>query len=57
MVFQINPYISMLGFKADIGTRKGTQLKDIGPEAEWINGYTWMKNNVDEMPIKAIKSI
>ena len=42
---------------ADIGTRKRTQLKYIGPESEWINGYSWMKDNVDEMLIKALDKI
>ena len=28
---------------ADLGTKKGTQLKDVMDDSTWINGYNWMK--------------
>ena len=42
---------------ADIGTRKGVKLVDIGPDSEWINGKQWMLGDESEFPLKTISDI
>ena len=42
---------------ADLGTRKGCTLVDVGPDLTWINGYTWMKLEFDKFPVKSVKEI
>ena len=38
---------------ADLGTRKGTAISDVGPDSFWINGFDWMKEPVSEFPMKS----
>ena len=42
---------------ADLGTRKGAMIKDIGPGSVWCGGYEWMKKEHSEFPVKSIKEI
>ena len=42
---------------ADLGTRKGMKVCDLGPESKWINGLEWMKRNASEFPVKTISEI
>ena len=42
---------------ADLGTRRGATIDDVNQSSVWINGYEWMKNDVQHMPIKSIKLI
>ena len=36
---------------ADLGTRKGARVEDIGPESEWVKGKPWMSLPVEEFPL------
>ena len=38
---------------ADLGTRKGQTIADIGPESIWIDGFGWMKGPKSEFPMKS----
>ena len=42
---------------ADLGTRRGTTLKDIDPTSTWINGYEWMKFSVKDMPLTSLQEL
>ena len=42
---------------ADMGTRKGSTIEDIGPESEWINGKPWMKLPVMKFPLLTVEEI
>eukprot|EP00794_Sanderia_malayensis_P001062 gene1062-biopygen292 len=43
-------YISTNNMIADLGTRKGATIDDVCSSSEWINGYNWMKLDVNEFP-------
>ena len=36
---------------ADLGTRKGAQIEDVGPESDWINGQEWMRDSPENFPL------
>ena len=38
-------YIQTTDMIADIGTRKGTTIKDVDQSSVWTNGYQWMQND------------
>ena len=42
---------------ADIGTRPGVTIEDIGPDSVWQNGKSWMYMSPDEWPIKKVQTI
>ena len=42
---------------ADIGTRKGTKVADVGPMSPWIQGMPWMKGEEANFPLKTIDEI
>ena len=42
---------------ADLGTRKGMKVSDVGPESKWVNGLDWMKCDPSEFPVKTISEI
>lgn len=50
-------YVKSSDMIADIGTRKGATIKDIGPESPWINGLPWMSGPSNEFPIKSVNDI
>ncbi len=42
---------------ADLGTRKGMTITDVGPDSLWINGFDWMRRPVSEFPMKSRSEI
>ena len=42
---------------ADLGTRRGATLGDVGPESPWINGHDWMHLQSSEFPAKTIGEV
>ena len=40
---------------ADLGTRKGAQIEDIGPDSEWIKGKPWMSLPAEEFPLLKVQ--
>ena len=42
---------------ADLGTRKGARIEDVGPNSPWIQGLPWMREEESEFPIKTIADI
>ena len=42
---------------ADIGTRKGAQIADVGPESPWSCGLPWMRESEENFPLKTVKEI
>ena len=42
---------------ADLGTRRGVSLKEVGPGSCWINGFNWMHNDSSDFPAKTIAEI
>ena len=42
---------------ADLGTRRGVTISDVGPDSPWINGHEWMHSNSSEFPVKTIADI
>ena len=50
-------YVESSKMIADIGTRRGCKVKDVGPNSEWINGFHWMSHEVSKMPIINVTEI
>ena len=42
---------------ADIATRKGSSLDTVSERSQWINGYDWMKLDVNMFPIKSRQQV
>ena len=42
---------------ADLGTRKGVKIEEVGPNSPWIQGHSWMSERVANFPIKTIDEI
>ena len=42
---------------ADLGSRKGAKIVDIGPDSPWINGYEWMRKAPDDFPLLSVDQI
>ena len=42
---------------ADLGTRKGAQIADVGPESKWINGFPWMSESDENFPLVKYQEI
>ena len=42
---------------ADIGTRKGAKLCDVGPCSDWTLGKRWMRGNAENFPLKAVEDL
>ena len=42
---------------ADLGSRKGAKIDDIGPQSPWINGYEWMRNAPEDFPLLSVDQI
>ena len=42
---------------ADLGTRKGAQIEDVGPESDWINGLAWMRDDEENFPLVEVKQL
>ena len=50
-------YVKSQDMIADIGTRKGATIKDVGPESQWINGFDWMRGPESEFPMHSTSEI
>ena len=50
-------YIESSKNMADLGTRKGATLEDVGESGEWMNGQSWAKLPCDKLPIKSVSEI
>ena len=50
-------YVDSANMLADLGTRKGATISDVGPDSYWCNGYEWMKKENTEFPIKSVDQI
>ena len=44
-------YIDSANNLADLGTRKGIKITDVGPGTKWLDGLEWMIRNSSEFPI------
>ena len=40
---------------ADLGTRKGASVEDIGPDSEWCKGKPWMSLPADDFPLLTVQ--
>ena len=49
-------YIQSKNNIADIGTRKGVQVKKIEQNSAWINGYPWMTASEEDFPTMTIQN-
>ena len=45
-------YVASNNMIADVGTRKGAKIKDVGPDSVGIMGFPWMGLSESEFPIK-----
>ena len=45
-------YVKTTDMPADLGTRRGAAIKDVGMGSVWQNGFTWMNNDTTSFPIK-----
>ena len=50
-------YIDSKNNIADIGTRKGAKLEEIGEGSNWIRGLKWMSLEETEFPVKTIEEL
>ena len=50
-------YIQSKNNVADIGTRKGAQIKDVSSDSNWINGLPWMTTDEDQFPTMTVDDI
>ena len=48
-------YVRSMDNIADMGTRKGARIEDIGPNSEWFKGKPWMSLPADEFPLLTIQ--
>ena len=42
---------------ADLATRKGAKISDIGPESSWIKGFPWMREPEKNFPLKKVEEL
>ena len=42
---------------ADLGTRKGANIKDVLENSSWRNGQSWARLNREKFPIKSANEI
>ena len=50
-------YVNTKNMIADKGTRRGSTLKDVDQESEWMNGCEWMKQDSSSLPIKSVREV
>ena len=50
-------YVKSQDMIADIGTRKGAKIEDVGPDSLWINGLAWMRGSESEFPMQSPSEI
>ena len=64
-VLEINRLAPMEGWRyvrskdniADMGTRKGVKVEEIGPNSIWINGLPWMSLSDDRFPLLTVREV
>ena len=64
-VLEINRLAPMEGWRyvrskdniADMGTRKGVKVEEIGPDGIWINGLPWMSLSNDNFPLFTVEEV
>ncbi len=42
---------------ADLGTRKGATVEDVGPDSNWIQGSPWMREKESDFPLKTVTDL
>ena len=50
-------YIETKNMTADLGTRKGTNIKDVLENSSWRNGQSWARLSGEKFPIKSANEI
>ena len=50
-------YVNSENNIADLGTRKGATISDVGPNSPWIQGYPWMRGPEENFPLKTIDEV
>ena len=50
-------YVQSKDMIADLGTRKGTKIKDISADSYWINGLPWMCRDKSSFPVQSVTEI
>ena len=50
-------YVDSKNMCADLGTRKGVSIDEIGPQSEWIQGKEWMRGQEKDFPVKTIEGL
>ncbi len=50
-------YVSSKDMIADLGTRRGASIEDVGPNSSWINGFEWMRGERSKFPMKTASEI
>ena len=50
-------HVDSANMLADLGTRRGAKISDVDEHSRWINGMDWMREDINDMPIVAVKYI
>ena len=50
-------YIKSADNIADLGTRKGAKLADVGPDSNWLFGYLWMRGLIKNFPVLTVDEV
>jgi hypothetical protein len=50
-------YVDTKNMIADIGTRKAASIHDCGPEGLFFKGFSWMRGDEKDMPLKTVEQI
>ena len=50
-------YVSTKDMIADLGTRKGATIDEVGPDSPWINGFEWMRGEKSLFPVMTASEI
>ena len=50
-------YVKSRDMIADIGTRKGAKIEDVGPDSQWVNGFEWMRGPESDFPMTSATDI
>ena len=50
-------YVDSKNMIADLGTRKGATIADVGPNSEWICGFDWMHGDEIDFPVKTMSEL
>ena len=49
-------YVESRNVIADVGTREGSTMADVGPGSYWINGFHWMRGETSDFPADLVLS-